>query len=55
MLKCDFNKIALQHGCSPVNLLYIFRATFYKNTYEGLLLIEKILITFYYKSFLEST
>ena len=38
MLKCDFNKVALQlqHGCSPVNLLHIFRAHFYKNIYGGL-------------------
>ena len=46
MPKCDFNKvacnfieIALRHGCSPVNLLHIFRTPFYKNSYEGLLLI----------------
>ena len=46
MPKCDFNKVALQlieialrHGCSPVNLLNIFKTTFSKNTYEGLLLI----------------
>ena len=37
MLKCNFNKvakqsnfieIALRHGCSPVNLLHIFRTSF---------------------------
>ena len=30
MPKCDFNKFALQlwHGCSPVNLLHIFRTRF---------------------------
>ena len=39
MAKCDFSKkITLWHGCSPVNLLYIFRTPFYKNTYGGLLL-----------------
>ena len=46
MPKCDFNKvaycslteIALRHGCSPINLLHMFRAPFYKNTYRGLLL-----------------
>ena len=27
-----------RHGCSPVNLLHIFRTPFYKNTYGGLLL-----------------
>ena len=37
MLKCDFNKVALQlylnhtsAWCSPVNLLYIFRIPFLK-------------------------
>ena len=29
MPKCDFNKVA---GCSPVNLLHIFRTPFRKNT-----------------------
>ena len=41
MLKCDFNKVALQinfteitlqHGCSPVTLLHIFRTPFLKGT-----------------------
>ena len=39
MLKCDLNKvacnfieIALRHGCSPLNLLHIFRIPFPKNT-----------------------
>ena len=36
MLKCDFN-FTLRHGCSPVNLLHIFRTPFPKNTSEGLL------------------
>ena len=35
MPKC---KITLRHGCSPVNLLRIFRTPFPKNTSEGLLL-----------------
>ena len=30
--------MALRHGCSPVNLLHVFRTPFYKNTYGGLLL-----------------
>ena len=34
-MKATFLK---SHGCSPVNLLHIFRTHFYKNTYEGLLL-----------------
>ena len=45
MPKCDFNKvasnfikIALRHGCSPLNLLHIFRTPFTKNTFERLLL-----------------
>ena len=38
MPKCDFNKvsnfieIALPHGCSPVNLLHVFRRAFSRNT-----------------------
>ena len=36
MSKCDFNKVALlyllRHGCSPVNLLQIFRTPFPMNT-----------------------
>ena len=45
MPKCDFNKVAKQlieiavrHGCSPVNLLHIFRTPYPKNTSEWLLL-----------------
>ena len=41
-LLCNFFKIALQHGYSPVNLLHIFRTTFSKNTSGWLLL------SFYY-------
>ena len=42
MPKCDFNfiKIALRHGCSPVNLLHISRTPFPKNT-SGRLLRNK--------------
>ena len=42
MPKCDFNKVAkqLQLGCSPANLLYIFRAPFCKNTSGRLLLLD---------------
>ena len=36
MPKCDFNK--LRHGCSSVNLLYIFGKPFPKNISGGLLL-----------------
>ena len=37
-LLCNFIEIALRHGCSPVNLRYIFRAPFPKNTSGRLLL-----------------
>ena len=49
MPKCKFNKITklqsnfieirLRHGCSPINLLHIFRRTFPKNTSRWLLLM----------------
>ena len=32
-LLCNFIEIALRRGCSLVNLLHIFRISFYKNTY----------------------
>ena len=45
MKKYDFNKvarnfieIAFRHGCSPINLLHIFRTPFPKNTSGWLLL-----------------
>ena len=40
MLKCGFNKveITLQHECSPVNLLHIFKIPFPNTTCRGLLL-----------------
>ena len=39
MPKCDFNKveITLRHGCSPVNLLHIFRTPCPRNTSKWLL------------------
>ena len=37
-LLCDLIEIALRHGCSPVDLLSIFRTPFCKNTFGGLLL-----------------
>ena len=39
MAKCDFKKNAFQHGCSPGNLLDIFRTRFLKNTSGWLLLV----------------
>ena len=38
-LLCNFIEIALWHGCSPINLLHIFRRPFPKNTSGGLLLV----------------
>ena len=35
---CNFIEIALRHGCSPINLLHIFRTPFPKNTSGRLLL-----------------
>ena len=35
---CNFIEMTLQHGCSPVNLLHIFRIPFLKNTSGRLLL-----------------
>ena len=37
-LQNKFIEITLRHGCSPVNLLHIFRTSFPKNTYGGLFL-----------------
>ena len=37
-LICNFIEITLLYGCSPVNLLHIFRAPFTKNTSGRLLL-----------------
>ena len=37
-LQSNFIEITLRHGCSPVNLLHIFRTPFTKNTSERLLL-----------------
>ena len=34
----NFIEIALRHGCSPLNLLHIFRISFPKNTFGWLLL-----------------
>ena len=35
---CNFVEITLLHGCSPVNLLHIFRIRFSKDTSGQLLL-----------------
>ena len=39
-LLCNFIEIALRHGCSPVNLLHIFRTAFPRNA-SGWLLLNK--------------
>ena len=45
-LLCNFIKITLWHGCSPVNLLHIFRIPLLKNTSGGLLLDLSLLSNF---------
>ena len=42
-LQSNFIEIALRHGCSPVNLLHIFRTPVPKNTSGGLFLPVTIL------------
>ena len=37
-MQSNFTEIILRLGCSPVNLLHIFKASFLKNTSGGLLL-----------------
>ena len=39
-LLCNFIEITLQHGCSPVTLMHIFRTPFPQNTSEWLLLVR---------------
>ena len=38
IMQSNFIETRLRHGCSPVDLLYIFRAHFLKNTSARLLL-----------------
>ena len=52
MSKYDFNKVAM-HGCSPVNLMYIFRKLFLKNT-SGRLLLSIIFSLLSYQKKLNS-
>ena len=37
MPKCNFIELAPRHGCSPVNLLHIFKTPFLRNTFGWLL------------------
>ena len=50
-LLCNFIEIALRHGCTPVNLLHIFRTPFSKNTSGWLLWTFPQIITSMSKSF----
>ena len=43
-LQSNLIEITLRHGCSPVNLLHIFRTPFYKNASGGLPLMLIVLI-----------
>ena len=45
-LQSNFIEIELRHGCSPVNLLDIFRTPFLKNS-SGWLLLNTLLIVTY--------
>ena len=49
----NFIEITLWHGCSPVNLLHIFRTHFPKNISRWLLL-KVITFEFYFTNLLES-
>ena len=42
ILQSNFIEITLRHGCSPVNLLHIFRTPFLKNTSRWLLLSTQL-------------
>ena len=35
MPKCNFNKVTIQQGCSPVKMLHIFRTPFLRSYLEG--------------------
>ena len=37
-LLCNFIEITLRHGCSPLDLMHIFRTLFYKSSSSGLFL-----------------
>ena len=48
-LQSNFIEIALRHGCSPVNLLHIFRKPFPTNTSEWLLLLYLLVVNHFCK------
>ena len=45
VLKSNFIEITLQHGCSSVNLLHVFRTAFLKNTSGQLILVLLLVFT----------
>ena len=45
-MQSNFVEITLRHGCSPVNLLHIFRAAFPRNTSGWLILFIDIFTVF---------
>ena len=51
-LQSNFIEIALWHGCSPVNLLHIFRTPFLKNTSGWLLPVLLISLNLVYSRYL---
>ena len=50
-LQSNFIEITLRHGCSPVNLLYVFRTPFLKKTYGQPLLSMSTKLIFTSKEF----
>ena len=46
-LLSNFIEITLRHGCSPVNLLHIFRTPFTNNTFGRLLLKISLLVVIF--------
>ena len=51
-LQSNFIEIALRHGCSPVNLLHIFRTPFLKNTSGWLLQVLLTILNLVYSRYL---
>ena len=47
--KFTVKNLTLRHGCSPVNLLHIFRTPFHKNT-SGRLLLKHLWRNFFWKN-----
>ena len=48
-MQSNFIEIKLQHGCSPVNLLHIFKTSFLNNTSGGMLLKNLRMFSSLYK------